>query len=110
MRAKSKTVASKGLELACFVAERSEPFPDDAGAFAFEWESEDENEDDEKENDRMTSDGGWESGVRHDNENVRPGYDMKKKGKPPVCRMIRTRSLSIQSRRDSPGCVGPCVL
>ena len=42
MRSKSKRVACKGLELACFVAERLGPFPDDAGAFAFEWEPKDD--------------------------------------------------------------------
>lgn len=42
MRARSNGVASKGLELACFVAERLGRFPDQAGAFAFEWEPEDE--------------------------------------------------------------------
>lgn len=42
MRSKSKLVACKGLELACFVAEHLGPFPDHAGAFAFEWESEDD--------------------------------------------------------------------
>lgn len=42
MRDKSNDVASKGLELACFVAERIGELPDDNGSFAFEWESEGE--------------------------------------------------------------------
>eukprot|EP00752_Nemacystus_decipiens_P002905 g2703.t1 len=40
MRSKSKRVACKGLELACFVAERLGHSPNHAGAFAFEWEPE----------------------------------------------------------------------
>eukprot|EP00903_Cladosiphon_okamuranus_P007765 g7520.t1 len=42
MRSKSKRVAYKGLELACFVAENLGPFPDQTGAFAFEWERKDD--------------------------------------------------------------------
>lgn len=38
MRNKSKRIASKGLELACFVAERLGSFPDHTGTFAFDWE------------------------------------------------------------------------
>lgn len=42
MRDGSKRVANKGLELACFVAERLGRFPDRTGAFAFDWEPGDE--------------------------------------------------------------------
>lgn len=38
---KSKIVAGKGLELACFVAERLGSWPDETGAFAFAWAPED---------------------------------------------------------------------
>ncbi len=42
MRNTSKRIASKGLELACFVAERLGSFPEDrTGAFAFSWEPSD---------------------------------------------------------------------
>lgn len=41
MRNKSKRIASKGLELACFLAERLGSFPDHTGSFAFDWEPED---------------------------------------------------------------------
>ncbi|CAN0380002.1 unnamed protein product, partial [Ectocarpus sp. 8 AP-2014] len=42
MRDRSKRVANKGLELACFVAERLGVFPDRTGAYAFDWEPGDE--------------------------------------------------------------------
>ncbi|CAM9459673.1 unnamed protein product [Ectocarpus sp. 12 AP-2014] len=42
MRDRSKRIANKGLELACFVAERLGGFPDRTGAFAFDWEPGDE--------------------------------------------------------------------
>ncbi|CAM9146830.1 unnamed protein product [Pylaiella littoralis] len=45
MRNKSKRIASKGLKLACFVAERLGGFPDHTGAFAFDWEPEDRDQD-----------------------------------------------------------------
>ena len=39
MRNTSKCIANKGLELACFVAERLGTSPEDrTGAFAFAWE------------------------------------------------------------------------
>lgn len=38
MRAKSKRVAAKGLELACFVADRLGRYPEETGAFAFDWQ------------------------------------------------------------------------
>ncbi|CAM9810162.1 unnamed protein product, partial [Scytosiphon promiscuus] len=40
MRDGSKRIASKGLELACFVAERLGRFPDRTGSFAFDWDPE----------------------------------------------------------------------
>lgn len=48
MRDRSKRIAVKGLELACFVAERLECFPGEAvDGFAFEWEPQDDSTDDE---------------------------------------------------------------
>ena len=44
MRMKSIRVAGKGLELACFVAERLGSWPDETGAFAFSWTPEDESD------------------------------------------------------------------
>lgn len=41
---KSKRVAGKGLELACFVAERLGSWPDETGAYAFSWTPEDESD------------------------------------------------------------------
>lgn len=38
MRAKSKRVAAKGLELACFVADGLGRYPQETGAFAFDWQ------------------------------------------------------------------------
>ena len=46
MRARSKRVASKGLELTCFVAERLGRHPDETGAFALEWQPAEETNDD----------------------------------------------------------------
>lgn len=42
MRAKSKRVAAKGLELACFVADGLGRYPEETGAFAFDWQPVDE--------------------------------------------------------------------
>lgn len=39
---KSKIIAGKGLELACFIAERLGSWPDETGAFAFAWAPENE--------------------------------------------------------------------
>lgn len=64
MRDRSKRVANKGLELACFVAERLGGFPDRTGAFAFDWENGDE------EIDGAGDDGGgggaWNGGGREE--------------------------------------------
>ncbi|CBJ33291.1 hypothetical protein Esi_0455_0005 [Ectocarpus siliculosus] len=64
MRDRSRRVANKGLELACFVAERLGGFPDRSGAYAFDWEPGDE------EIDGAGDDGGgggaWNGGGRQE--------------------------------------------
>ncbi|CAM9406248.1 unnamed protein product [Ectocarpus sp. 13 AM-2016] len=64
MRDRSKRIVNKGLELACFVAERLGGFPDGTGAFAFDWEPGDE------EIDGAGDDGGrgdaWNGGDREE--------------------------------------------
>lgn len=66
MRDRSKRVANKGLELACFVAERLGGFPDGTGAFAFDWEPGDEDIDGAGDGDGGGEDGAWNSGGREE--------------------------------------------
>ncbi|CAM9473937.1 unnamed protein product [Ectocarpus fasciculatus] len=69
MRDRSKRVANKGLELACFVAERLGGFPDGTDAFAFDWEPEDEEIDDAGDGDGGGGeDGAWNGGGREERD------------------------------------------